>query len=757
MPLQTTPMASPTEEQQEKLLDESLGIVKVQSFQMKCCLDKGKLMEALKHASNMLSELRTSLLSPKSYYELYMSVTDQLRHLEMYLLDEFQRGRKMADLYELVQYAGNIIPRLYLLITVGLVYMKTTPGCRKDILKDLVEMCRGVQHPLRGLFLRNYLLQSCRNVLPDVTEDVVLSSGDPKEDKPGCVQDSIDFILLNFAEMNKLWVRMQHIGHTRDKDRREKERLELRLLVGTNLVRLSQLESVDLEVYKKVVLPGILEQVVSCRDSIAQEYLMECLIQVFPDEFHLATLQPFLNSCAQLTQNVNVKNIIIALIDRLAMSKDIELPHDLFDIFAKQISQIIQTRTDISLEDIFFKLPFNYGSSNGVTGLSPIKMSLKLSAYKDLLKETAAHDLHKEVTLSLINSALENNAEEAVEESDRLTLEEMEVFLSQICDPLINGKNSGIDIDENDEDFIDEQLLLSRFIHFLFLPQSLQNSTQLDNYYLLLSSARKILSSGGPKRIRYTYPSLVFEALKLALKYSAEGDSSEDRDPKWEKKCQKIFQFVNQTIGSLMKESNCSELCLKLFLQSAQNAAKTKVDNRETIAYEFISQAFSIYEEEINDFKSQLFCLLLIISTVKEIKFEIEDNYSPLKSQCCLNGAKLVKKSDQIRAILAASLLFVDYENNTIESDLMKCIKKCYKIASNVLDIELQLQLYVEILSHLTLLLRFNDKDIEELCRQLVEKIDEQSKETALSELIQRQYSNNISLLKHKNIVKSSD
>ncbi len=101
-------------------------------------------MEALKHASNMLSELRTSLLSPKSYYELYMSVTDQLRHLELYLVDEFQRGRKMADLYELVQYAGNIIPRLYLLITVGLVYMKTTPGCRKDILKDLVEMCRGL-------------------------------------------------------------------------------------------------------------------------------------------------------------------------------------------------------------------------------------------------------------------------------------------------------------------------------------------------------------------------------------------------------------------------------------------------------------------------------------------------------------------------------------------------------------------------------------------------------------------------------------
>lgn len=38
--------------------------------------------------------------------------------------------------------------------------------------------------------------------------------------------------------------------------------------------------------------------------------------KVFPDEFHLQTLNPFLRSCAELHQHVNVKNIIIALIDR---------------------------------------------------------------------------------------------------------------------------------------------------------------------------------------------------------------------------------------------------------------------------------------------------------------------------------------------------------------------------------------------------------------------------------------------------------
>ena len=148
-------------------------------------------MDSLKHASNIICELRTSVLSPKYYYELYMSVVDELQHLEMYLNEEFKRGNQIADLYELVQYAGNIVPRLYLLITVGVVFIKGKIAPKKEILKDLVEMCRGVQHPLRGLFLRNYLLQSTKNLLPDAGE------GSLEED--GGVNDSLEFISLKFC------------------------------------------------------------------------------------------------------------------------------------------------------------------------------------------------------------------------------------------------------------------------------------------------------------------------------------------------------------------------------------------------------------------------------------------------------------------------------------------------------------------------------------------------------------------------------
>lgn len=95
----------------------------------------------------------------------------------------------------------------------------------------------------------------------------------------GNLNDSIQFVITNFVEMNKLWVRLQHQGHSRDREKREMERKELRILVGTNLVRLSQLDGVDLELYQTIILPSVLQQVVSCKDVIAQEYLMEVVIQ----------------------------------------------------------------------------------------------------------------------------------------------------------------------------------------------------------------------------------------------------------------------------------------------------------------------------------------------------------------------------------------------------------------------------------------------------------------------------------------------
>ena len=256
-------------------------------------------------SSTLISELRTSSLSPKQYYALYMAVFDALRYLSVHLKENHQVNH-LADLYELVQYAGNIIPRMYLMITVGTAYMSIEDAPVKELMKDMMDMSRGVQHPVRGLFLRYYLSGQARDYLPT-------GNGDGPE---GNLQDSMNFILTNFVEMNKLWVRLQHQGHSREREQRTRERKELQLLVGSNIVRLSQL--VDLHTYKTVILGPLLEQVVQCRDVLAQEYLLEVITQVFPDEFHLHTLHQFLDAVSRLNPHVNVKAIVIGLMDRLA-------------------------------------------------------------------------------------------------------------------------------------------------------------------------------------------------------------------------------------------------------------------------------------------------------------------------------------------------------------------------------------------------------------------------------------------------------
>ncbi|EEH44263.1 retromer subunit VPS35 [Paracoccidioides brasiliensis Pb18] len=301
-------MASPPNisEEQSRLLEDALGVVRQQSHMMRRCLETpGKLMDALKCGSTLVSELRTPSLGPKQYYELYMAVHDALRHLSVYL-KESHPVNHLADLYELVQYAGNIIPRLYLMITVGTVYMGIEDAPVKEIMKDMMEMSRGVQHPIRGLFLRYYLSGQAKDHLPT-------GSGDGPQ---GNLQDSISFILTNFVEMNKLWVRLQHQGHSRERELRMQERKELELLVGSNLVRLSQL--VDLETYQSVILQPLLEQVVQCRDVLAQEYLLEVMTKVFPDEYHLHTLDLLLSAISRLNAHVDMKKIVIGLMDRLS-------------------------------------------------------------------------------------------------------------------------------------------------------------------------------------------------------------------------------------------------------------------------------------------------------------------------------------------------------------------------------------------------------------------------------------------------------
>ena len=89
-------------EDQAKLLAEAQNMVKQEAFYMKRAMDEDDLKMSLKHCSSMLNELRTGLLTPKNYYELYMSVFDEMRYLESFISECNKKGTPMVDLYEMV-------------------------------------------------------------------------------------------------------------------------------------------------------------------------------------------------------------------------------------------------------------------------------------------------------------------------------------------------------------------------------------------------------------------------------------------------------------------------------------------------------------------------------------------------------------------------------------------------------------------------------------------------------------------------------
>ncbi|RGP62795.1 hypothetical protein FLONG3_10126 [Fusarium longipes] len=416
-------MATPAPpEDQARLLEDALVAVRQQTSLMRKCLDTpGKLMDALKCCSTLVSELRTSSLGPKQYYELYMSVFDALRYLSVHLRENHPVNH-LADLYELVQYAGNIVPRLYLMITVGTAYMAIEDAPVKELMKDMMDMSRGVQHPIRGLFLRYYLSGQARDFLPTTESD----------GPEGNIGDSINFVLTNFVEMNKLWVRLQHQGHSREREQRIRERKELQLLVGSNIVRLSQL--VDLETYKSSILAPLLEQVVQCRDVLAQEYLLEVITQVFPDEFHLHTLDQFLGAVSRLNPHVNVKAIVIGLMDRLSEYAERDGPEDKSEDKAQMESD--------ALAKLLEKV--NLQKETSATTPSDSK-SPEDNKSKDSSESTESPDVTKTTESEDGTTTKEESAEETAGESsadDSSTLAEPTPSVADTETTAVNGQGS---------------------------------------------------------------------------------------------------------------------------------------------------------------------------------------------------------------------------------------------------------------------------------------------------------------------------
>ena len=299
-----------SEEDQERYLDKGLKKIRAQAFHIHTSIEKNNLRQCLKETYAMLSELRTNNLTPKNYYHLFTTIFDEMLLVEDFFKEEINRGRKVRDLYDSVQQAKYLIPRLYLMISAGALVLENEPKATDEIIFDLLGMIKGVQNPIRGLFTRYFMLKRIKDKLPD--------KGNKYLEEGGKFEETLKFILQNLDEMNRLWIRISSDVTGTEKMLRDKERVELKILVGESINRLSSLEGLTIDIYEKDVLPKLIQIILESNDVLSQQYLMECIIHAFSDSYNIKCIELILNTLSRLLPGVDIKGLFISLMEKLA-------------------------------------------------------------------------------------------------------------------------------------------------------------------------------------------------------------------------------------------------------------------------------------------------------------------------------------------------------------------------------------------------------------------------------------------------------
>ena len=751
---------------QEKILDDALLIVKSQGYQMKVAIENNKLRNSLKFAKAMLDTLKSTTLSPTKYYQLFLSIFDEMQYIFNYFREEARRGRRMKDLYDTVQQCENIIPRLFLLICVASSYIETGQTNATDIIFDLFNLIKGVQNPLRGLFCRYFFLKMIKDRLPDKGNEY---------EKPGASpDDTVKFILNNLEEMNGLWIRITKnnsiIGGEEDTDIASslKEREQLKILIGENITRLSSLNCVNVELYQKKVLPKIIEILLESKDALSQQYLLECVVHAFPDEHNIACMNMLLDTCSKLQSSVDIKSIFISLMQKLAKyvenSKDekniIDSTQKIFSIVKGNINKIMNesnTNMDVNklieLQVAFLNFTIkccpekerldsvnnilvdcvNLLSKNKTEIISndtikligrllsvPLESNMSIFSMGTFPELMRYLDYASRATLSLriIDSLVSESSTVKLDNSERVS------SLMDFIRPLLEDSPDAGEYDQYQFEYEQASVCKLLFIITTNDPQ---------NMYDILNVLKNTFIKGGTKRQKFTLAALVNAYLTLAYKISyalnkingVEDNRKEkihedfvnyynlrslDTNDQIHKFMRRIYSQVNDTISII--ENDFSDQALKLYLSLAIQINDIKIDKNlyEEICYNALSSAIQIFNKGKikDDIKVDL--INQVIGTVLNITILSRDNLVAITSNIVQVSQSLLKRSDQSLAILNCTHLY--YKTLVADSNkIIDCLNKAKKFADYAMTNPKNAILFIKIINKYLFFIEKSEND----------------------------------------------
>jgi vacuolar protein sorting-associated protein 35 len=259
------------------------------------------------------------------------------------------------------------------------------------------------------------------------------------------------------------------------------------------------------------------------------------------------------------------------------------------------------------------------------------------------------------------------------------------------------------------EETLEEQGWLARIVHLI---RAANNDEQLE----LLRAAQRALAEGN-ERIKFTYPPLVFAALRLARRFK----TREHLDDNWSAQTAVLYKtLVGGMLTSLYTRVNgFNDMALRLFVACARVADQT---GHAELAYDFFAQAFTVYEEVISDSKAQFQAICVLAGALHQTRGFAREDYDTLITKCALHGSKLLKKPDQCRAVYLASHLWWATEIRALNEEsakdvrflalrrrvltmqlyrdgkrVLECLQRALRVSDSVVDAAVMVELFVEV------------------------------------------------------------
>ena len=755
---------------EELILDKALKEVRRQNYFIMLEIERNNLRFCLKQTFTLLCELRTDFLKPKNYQILYNHVVNELIQVHKYMNEEISFGREPWDIYESVQQCRYVIPRLYLTIIAGSVYLEHSPEKCKELIEDLLDIVKQAQSPLRTIFVRYFLTKVMARVLPDE---------DNKDIKEGCgtILDTIYFLIKNLEEMNRAWIRMTLNASLDEKPILEKERLDIKMLIKDAIYIISKLKGMNNNLFEKEILPKIIEIIFMYDDYISQEFIMECILTDFPESYIIKNLDFLLLTLSKLGEGVDKKKLFVIVLEKLfnyyknnienkegeEKEKILNEVHGAYPVVLRNFNIILQ-KQEKSVQNLLNILEINYNFIKFCVYCAPEEeklisinhglnstYSILISANVSILFQDQLNKIHDILSIplesiySIFDMAnfpklfsfldYQNKKKLAFEIIDNLTnvnshekLDTLEKIKQLII--FLRPLEKNLDLNNNDNN--NNELLIEKEQFTLIKIFSVFKTKNIDLLFQFYFEFKNLLIEGDKSQRNKSLPCLISILIifckDISYLYSQKIEQNEKYDISSLKSDEDFYNYLSNIysiLSELIKklEQDDQKMAFKYsFLIMRQiNIINTAKEKFGEIYLSLFNNSFELYKNFEQEKKFEYFkyiCQYLMIDTIFS-----EELYEKILDELINEAKNMQKRSEQCNGLLTISkIYFVHFKNG---EKVLEYLSKAKKIADFSLTNQKNLILFVNLLNEYLYYIDSDKENIVKIEKDLIEEIIE--------------------------------